>query len=63
MTVNDFADTDMSEKVSEPVMAYGNINAHRHIPLMETFEQQWQRALSVEDFRERCKHKIHVMYE
>ena len=54
--------TERDNMASEPMAIYGEVNAPKTLRSKETFEQQWQRSLTVEDFRKRCKQKLHTIY-
>lgn len=62
MAANEFIDMEESNMASEPIAVYGEINTPRVSQPIESFEQQWQRALTVEDFRKRCKRKLQSLY-
>ena len=49
--------------VSEPTLAYGNANVQMPLQEVETFEQQWQRSLTIDEFRECCKRRLRAMYK
>ena len=61
--VMDFQHEEETSVVSEPTLAYGNANVQMPLQEVETFEQQWQRSLTIDEFRECCKRRLRAMYD
>ncbi len=56
---------ESQQDVSEPIVAYSNaniLNTPRACGAKNVFHEEWERAMTIEEFRAECKQKLSEMY-